>query len=387
MRSFDRLVNHSANRLPGKLMNKEYEIKDEEFYLSIVGASPILKVLGGIFALPGIIAWLVGLGSGLFSQEAMSAGDIFGLFFTGGMFVLLGSALGSLNMWASINSNGSSLRKGTKILGFSSSSAARLSPILRLELTKEWRSSSSNNGGSYLVYPLKLITKTKTHDLTDSTEFSIARGQAEALARFLNISLEDATSGQGFERQPSELDNKLVDDIIETIEAPSLPENSNVSVTRGEDEIILTLPARKGVVASGMFKLIILIPAFIFFSQFLDKFSLADNSWAVQTIVIGVFSAILLFHSIKHLSPLFSAPRLILNPEKILYREVWYKKSQQMKCADIEEIHGSEKNIVQLVTDKSRIELKLYRSEVDRDFVRDMLMYCLQFTKKPDVEK
>lgn len=371
----------------GNFMNKEFEIKGKEFYLSITGASPMLKVVGSIFALPGILAWLIGLGSVLFGQETMSFGDFLGLLFTGGVFILLGSALGSLNMWASIDANGSSLRKGTKILGFSSSSAKTLSSILRLELTKEWRSSSSNNGGSYLVYPLKLVTKTQTYDLTDSTEFSIARGQAEALARFLNISLEDATSGQGFERQPSELDNKLVDAIIETIEAPSLPENSNVSVTRGEDEIILILPARKGVVASGLFKLIILIPAFIFFSQFLDKFSLGENSGLVQFIVIGVFSTILLFNAIKHLSPLFSAPRLILNPEKLHYREIWYKKTQQIRCADIEEIHSSDGNVVQLVTDKSRIELNLYRSNSDRDFVKAMLMYCLQFTKKPDVEK
>jgi hypothetical protein len=38
------------------------------------------------------------------------------------------------------------------------------------------------------------------------------------------------------------------------------------------------------------------------------------------------FFMILLFHITKHLSPLFSLAELILTPQKISYRAIWYKK-------------------------------------------------------------
>lgn len=43
-------------------MNKEYEIKGEELYLSVASASPIFKAAGSIYALLGILVWLIGFG-------------------------------------------------------------------------------------------------------------------------------------------------------------------------------------------------------------------------------------------------------------------------------------------------------------------------------------
>jgi hypothetical protein len=367
----------------GVVMKKEFEIRGDELYLFILGTSPVLTVMGALFALPGIIAWLMGIWSVLFSHDPMLIADFFKLFFAGGLFVLLGSALASYRVSKSINKNATHIKNYSSVLGFQSAKALPISKVSRLELSQEWRSSSSSNGGSsYLVYPIKIVTQIATHDLNDTTEFAVSRRQAEALARFLNISLQDSSSGQGFERKPSELDDKVIDSITERIEAPILPADSRIQVLKGQNNITLKLSARRGVVVSGLFRLLFLVPAFWFISEMLDGFSIDGKNWLIPVIVGIVFFLILLFNTIKHLSPLVSLPELTLTPQKITYRAIWYKKAVSMNCADIEEINSSDSQCIQIVSDHGKIDLWMYKSESDKDFVKSMLMYCLQFTKK-----
>ncbi|MGK0250148.1 MAG: hypothetical protein ACI910_002917 [Oleispira sp.] len=367
----------------GVVMKKEFEIRGDELYLFILGTSPVLTVMGALFALPGIIAWLMGIWSVLFSHDPMLIADFFKLFFAGGLFVLLGSALASYRVSKSINKNATHIKNYSSVLGFQSAKTLPISKVSRLELSQEWRSSSSSNGGSsYLVYPIKIVTQIATHDLNDTTEFAVSRRQAEALARFLNISLQDSSSGQGFERKPSELDDKVIDSITERIEAPILPADSRIQVLKGQNNITLKLSARRGVVVSGLFRLLFLVPAFWFISEMLDGFSIDGKNWLIPVIVGIVFFLILLFNTIKHLSPLVSLPELTLTPQKITYRAIWYKKAVSMNCADIEEINSSDSQCIQIVSDHGKIDLWMYKSESDKDFVKSMLMYCLQFTKK-----
>jgi hypothetical protein len=367
----------------GVVMKKEFEIRGDELYLFILGTSPVLTVMGALFALPGIIAWLMGIWSVLLSHDPMLIADFFKLFFAGGLFVLLGSALASYRVSKSINKNATHIKNYSSVLGFQSAKTLPISKVSRLELSQEWRSSSSSNGGSsYLVYPIKIVTQIATHDLNDTTEFAVSRRQAEALARFLNISLQDSSSGQGFERKPSELDDKVIDSITERIEAPILPADSRIQVLKGQNNITLKLSARRGVVVSGLFRLLFLVPAFWFISEMLDGFSIDGKNWLIPVIVGIVFFLILLFNTIKYLSPLVSLPELTLTPQKITYRAIWYKKAVSMNCADIEEINSSDSQCIQIVSDHGKIDLWMYKSESDKDFVKSMLMYCLQFTKK-----
>jgi hypothetical protein len=364
-------------------MKKEFEIRGDELYLSILGTSSVLTVMGALFALPGIIAWLMGIWSVLFSHDPISIADFFKLFFAGGLFVLMGSALASYRMLKSINKNATHIKDYSSVLGFQSAKTLPISKVSGLKLSQEWRSSSSSNGGSsYLVYPIKIVTKIATHDLNDNAEFAVSRRQAEALAKFLNISLQDSSSGEGFERKPSELDDKIIDSITERIEAPILPADSRIQVLKGQNNITLKLSARRGVVASGLFRLLFLAPAFWFISEMLDGFSIDGRNWLIPVIVGTVFFMILLFNIIKHLSPLVSLPELTLTPQKITYRVIWYKKAVSMDCADIEEINSDNSQCIQIVSDHGKIDLWMYKSESDKDFVNSMLMYCLQFTKK-----
>jgi hypothetical protein len=364
-------------------MKKEFEIRGDELYLFILGTSSVLTVMGALFALPGIIAWLMGIWSVLFSHDPISIADFFKLFFAGGLFVLMGSALASYRMLKSINKNATHIKDYSSVLGFQSAKTLPISKVSGLKLSQEWRSSSSSNGGSsYLVYPIKIVTKIATHDLNDNAEFAVSRRQAEALAKFLNISLQDSSSGEGFERKPSELDDKIIDSITERIEAPILPADSRIQVLKGQNNITLKLSARRGVVASGLFRLLFLAPAFWFISEMLDGFSIDGRNWLIPVIVGTVFFMILLFNIIKHLSPLVSLPELTLTPQKITYRVIWYKKAVSMDCADIEEINSDNSQCIQIVSDHGKIDLWMYKSESDKDFVNSMLMYCLQFTKK-----
>jgi len=362
-------------------MKKEFEIRGEELYLSILGASSAITVIGVLFALPGIIAWLVGIWFVLFSHDPMSIADFFKLFFAGGLFVLLGSALASYSVSKSINKNGTQIKDYSSILGFKSSKILPISKISRLELSQEWRSSSSDNGSSYLVYPIKIVTQIATHNLNDTAEFAASRRQAEALAKFLNVSLQDSSSCQGFERKPSELDDKIIDSIKERIEAPILPTDSRIQVLKGQNNITLKLSARRGVVSSGLFRLLFLVPAFWFMSEILDNFSVSGSNWLIPVIIGTIFFMILSFHIVKHLSPLFSLPELALSPQKISYRAIWYKKTVSIDCADIEEINSVDNQCLKIVSDYEKIDLWMYKSESDTDFVKSMLMYCLQFTK------
>lgn len=363
-------------------MKKEFKIQGDELYLSILGTSSALTVVGGVLALPGIIAWLVGVWSVLFSHDPMLIADFFKLFFAGGLFVLLGFALASYRVSKSINKNGTQIKDYSSVLGFKSSKMLPISKISRLELSQEWRSSSSDSGSSYLVYPIKIVTQVATHDLNDAVEFAASRRQAEALAKFLNVSLQDSSSGQGFERKPSELDDKIIDSITERIEAPILPADSRIQVLKGQNNITLTLSARRGVVASGLFRLLFLVPAFWFISEILDNFSVSGNNWLIPVVIGTVFFMILSFHIVKHLSPLFSLPELTLTPQKISYRALWYKKLVSINCADIEEINSNDNQCLQIISDYGKIDLWMYKSESDKDFVKGMLLYCLQFTKK-----
>jgi hypothetical protein len=367
----------------GVVMKKEFEIRGDELYLFILGTSPVLSVMGALFALPGIIAWLLGIWSVILSHDPLLIADFFKLFFAGGLFVLLGSALASYRVSKSINKNATHIKNYSSVLGFQSAKTLPISKVSRLELSQEWRSSSySNFVSSYLVYPIKFVTLIATHDLNDTTVFAVSRRQAEALARFLNISLQDSSSGQGFERKPSELDDKVIDSITERIEAPILPADSRIQVLKGQNNITLKLSARRGVVVSGLFRLLFLVPAFWFISEMLDGFSIDGKNWLIPVIVGIVFFLILLFNTIKHLSPLVSLPELTLTPQKITYRAIWYKKAVSMNCADIEEINSSDSQCIQIVSDHGKIDLWMYKSESDKDFVKSMLMYCLQFTKK-----
>ena len=364
-------------------MKKEFEIRGDELYLSVLGTSSALTVIGIMFALPGIIAWLAVVGSVLFSHDPMPLADCFRLFFIGGIFVLLGSGLASFRMFKSINKHATHIKDYSSVLGFKRSKTLPISQVSRLELSQEWRSSNSSGGGSsYLVYPIKIVTHLTTHDLNDTAEFSASRRQAEALARFLNLPLQDSSSGQGFERKPSELDDKVIDSITERIDAPILPESSSITVVKGPNTITLRLPARRGIVSSGLFKLLILIPAFWFVSELLDGFAFGSQGRLIPIIIVIVFSFILLFHIVKHLSPLFSSPELVLTPKEITYREIWYRKVVSINCADIEEINSDDNECIQIISDHEKIDLWMHRSESNKDFVKSMLMYCLQFTKK-----
>jgi len=364
-------------------MKREFEIRGDELYLSILGTSSALTIIGALFAFPGIITWMVGVWFVLFSHYSMPLADFFKLFFIGGIFVLLGSGLASFRMSKSINKNATCIKDYSSVLGFKSSKALPISKVSRLELSQEWRSSSSSNGGSsYLVYPIKIVTQIATHNLNDTTDFSTSRRQAEALAKFLSISLQDSSSGQGFERKPSELDDKVIDSIKERIEAPILPTGSGIKVVKGQNNITLKLPARKGVVSSGLFKLLILVPAFWFVSESLDGFSFGNQGWLIPIIIVAVCTLIFLFHLVKHLSPLFSLPELILTPKEMTYRAIWYKRVVSINCVDIEEINSDDNQCIQIISDHGKIDLWMHKSESNKDFVKSMLMYCLQFTEK-----
>jgi hypothetical protein len=364
-------------------MKKEFEIRGDELYLSILGKSSALTIIGVLFALPGIIAWLMGAWSVLSSHDPMSIVDFFKLFFIGGIFVLVGSGLASFRMSKSINKNATHIKDYSSVLGFKRSKTLPISKVSRLELSQEWRSSSSSNGGSsYLVYPIKLVTQIATHNLNDTAEFAASRRQAEGLAKFLDVSLQDSSSGQGFERKPSELDDKIIDSITESIEAPVLPTDSRIKVQKGQNNITLKLSGRRGVVASGLFRLLLLVPAFWFISEIFDDYSVDGKNWLIPVIIGAVFFMIFLFHMIKHLSPLVSLPELTLTPQKISYRAIWYKKVVSISCADIEEINSDDNQCLQIISDHEKIDLWMYKSESDKNFVKSMLMYCLQFTKK-----
>jgi len=318
----------------------------------------------------------------LFSNDPMPLADFFKLFFIGGIFILLGSGLASFRMSKSINKNATQIKDYSKVLGFKSTKILPISKILRLELSQEWRTSSSDGGSSYLVYPIRVVTQIAAHDLNDCVKFAASRRQAEALSRFLNVSLQDSSSGQGFERKPSELDDKIIDSIKEKIDAPILPANSRIQVLKGQDNIILKLPARKGVVSSGLFKLLILIPAFWFVYESLGRFSFGSQEWIIPIAIITVSTLVFGFHAVKHLSPLFSLPELTLTPQKISYRAIWYKKIVSINCGDVEEINSDDNQCNQIISDHGKIDLWMQKSESNKDFVKGMLMYCLQFTKK-----
>jgi len=99
---------------------------------------------------------------------------------------------------------------------------------------------------TYTVYPVRLSGPEEPIDIDETREYSKARKRAEEIARFLNVAMEDTSTGEKVIREPGMLDESLRDRLRRTgrkLDMPKAPPGTKSQVTVSGDEAVLDIPA------------------------------------------------------------------------------------------------------------------------------------------------
>lgn len=110
-----------------------------------------------------------------------------------------------------------------------------------------WKETRGGKNYSYTAYPVALEGPDEPVEIEAPRKYDRARRRAEAVARFLDLGLEDASSGRTVFREPATLNESLRDRLRRTGRRPAMPEapsgaRSKVAVFGDEATFEIPLP-------------------------------------------------------------------------------------------------------------------------------------------------
>lgn len=117
-----------------------------------------------------------------------------------------------------------------------------LSDFDAVAITKEIRRSDKS---TYTVYPVRLTGTTDPLNIEESRDADRARDRAEEVAKFLNLGVEDSSSGETVRREAGTLDESVRDRLLRTgeeIELPEQPAGCKSTYRSDGDTLVIDIP-------------------------------------------------------------------------------------------------------------------------------------------------
>lgn len=229
-------------------MNEENPyIKDPDGFggeahrLTIKRGGGMLIAFGFPFFAIGIFI-AIGVSSGLLhTQGGQSASPLFAVLF-GMLFALPGLCLMLGRAATVLDKDQEKIITWWGLLVPFKSKEQPLEGLDTVTLTKEVRRSDKS---TYTVYPVRLSGGEKPMLLKEPRQYEPARRLAEQAAKFLDLPLEDSTSGEMIRREAGTLDESLRDRILrtgETVEMPERPANARSAYQTEGDTLVIDIP-------------------------------------------------------------------------------------------------------------------------------------------------
>lgn len=167
-----------------------------------------------LFGLPFFIAGVASMTSPLWTTPKWEGGGetpwfvpvLFGM-----LFLLVGAGLIFGRAGIEIDKRSGTITKWWGAIVRFSSKSFPTDEVKAVTISREVRTSHSSKGGSssYTVYPVRLAGAAKPVDVEEPRDYEKARHRAEELAKFLDVGVEDSSTGKRIVREAGTLDESL----------------------------------------------------------------------------------------------------------------------------------------------------------------------------------
>ncbi len=169
-----------------------------------------------LFGLPFLAAGILVIVMGLLGKMNMEGGGPAPLLLVipfGLVFALVGAGLMFGRAGIVIDKRSRTVTRWWGLLVPFKSETFPVEKVKAVTISREVRTSHSSKGGSrsYTVYPVRLAGAAKPVDVEESRDYEKARHRAEEVAKFLEVGLEDSSTGEKVVREAGTLDESLRD--------------------------------------------------------------------------------------------------------------------------------------------------------------------------------
>jgi hypothetical protein len=255
-----------------------------------------------------------------------------------------------------------------------------LAGITHISLGREQRTRRSKNRTStYYVYPVKLAGNSEL-ECSDSQDYDYARGEAEAMARYLNLPIEDSSSGEIRRREYDELDDSLAQHrrkAGENTRLPVLPRDTRLHVREENGVTTIDLPPPANKWLQIVISLVLTVPFYFIVSHFMRLDEPNTTTW-FRYWVLGIVFVPLCWQFLQVTVQMRMKRLLILTHQDLQYvRKFIFARVRGMKKQDLEELDLQPGRLI-ATSDAGRLLIPMsVRSPDDARFVYEMILYRL----------
>jgi hypothetical protein len=331
------------------------------------------RLFGMFFLLPGLAAiWAY------FNVEIQ--GEPLAALIVGGVFSLVGAAfVGAFRRVKIDRRQGFAEMAAGAFLAFKRTRLP-LAGITHISLVREKRTRRGKNRTyTYFVYPVKLVGNEEL-ECSDSQQYEYARGEAEAIARYLRLPIEDSSSGEIRRREYDELDESLAQRRRKAGERPRLPVMPVDTALHVHDEngvTTINLPPHVNTLMQAVITLVFSIPVYFIVSSFMGLNEPNTPDWFRYWVLAIVFVPVA-WQVLRLLVQMQVKRSLVLTHEGLQYiRKFIFARTRGVKKQALEELDLQPGRVI-ATSDAGQLIIPLsVRKPDDSRFVYEMILYRL----------
>lgn len=332
-----------------------------------------VRVFGMLFLLPGLAAiWAY------FNVEIH--GEPLAALLVGGIFTLVGGAIVGAFKKVRINRQQGFAEIAAGAFFTFKRTRIPLAGITHISLAREERiSKNENSSHRYFVYPVRLIGNGE-FECSDSQQYDYARSEAEAIARYLHLPIEDSSNGEPRRREYSELDDSLAERRRKSgqrVQLPVLPVKTTLHVHEENGATVIELPRRADALAQAFISVLFVIPIYFFVSSFMHLDEPNTPEWFRHG-VLGIVFVPVCWQILRLLAQLLMKRRLVLTHRGLQYvKKLLFTRSKSITKQQLEELDLQPGRLT-ASSDVGQLIIPLpVRNPDDGRFVYEMILYRL----------
>lgn len=347
-----------------------------------IGAEPLVvgepvgwgvRLFGLLFLLPGLASiWAY------FNVEIH--GQPLAALVVGGIFSLVGGAIVGAFKKVRINRQQGFAEIAAGAFFTFKRTRIPLAGITHVSIAREVRTSKDEDSShSYSVYPVRLIGNGE-FECSDSQKYDYARNEAEMIARYLHLPVEDSSNGGLRRREYSELDDNLAErrrKAGERVQLPVLPVNTSLRVHEENGATVIELPRRAEALLQAVISALFVIPIYFFVSSFMHLDEPNTPEW-FRYWVLGIVFVPVCWQVLRLLAQLLMKRRLVLTHQGLQYvKELLFTRSKGVTKQQLEELDLQPGQVI-ATSDAGQLIIPLpVRKPDDGRFVYEMILYRL----------
>lgn len=332
-----------------------------------------VRLFGMFFLLPGLVAiWAY------FNVDIK--GEPLAALIVGGIFSLLGGAIVGAFKKVRINRQQGFAETAAGAFFTFKRTRIPLAGITHISLGKEQRTSNTKHGThTYFVYPVKLIGSGEL-ECSDSQEYEYARSEAESIALYLRLPIQDHSSGEIRLREYAELNDSLAErrrKAGERVQLPVMPVKTRLRVSENNGVTTIELQPRPDALMQTVISLLFVVPIYFIVSHFMGLDEPNTPSWFRYWTLAIVFVPVG-WQVLKLIVQLSMKRRIVLSQQELQYvRTFIFSKRRIIKKQELEELDLEPGRVI-ATSDAGRLVIPVsVRRPDDARFVHDMILYRL----------